>query len=314
MDFGTVPTSTILQVVAAILKGDVTTKTILGLEKNAVIDVWDEATEAIKQAVEFFRNQYRIPVSRLLPYNALLVPFAYFFNRHPNKPLGRPAELLQDFFWRASLGARYSATVEQKLAQDLRKIDQILRGEQPHYEWTVDISPEFISRNGYFQTGRSYIKAILCLYAYLQPKAFDDNSLVRLSNDWLKQANSKNYHHVFPRAFLRRLGVPDESVNHIANITIVDDFLNKRVIRDKAPSDYLNNFKQQNPSLRQTLRDSHLIDLNGSGILDDNYPQFLETRMRAIATELQKRLLLTPDDRQPGTVVLEDYDTVEAVA
>ena len=33
--------------------------------------------------------------------------------------------------------------------------------------------------------------------------------MVRISNDWLKQANSKNYHHFFPKAFLRRKGYSD---------------------------------------------------------------------------------------------------------
>ncbi len=37
---------------------------------------------ALEQAVEYFRNRYGIPVSALLPYNALLVPFAYYFFHH----------------------------------------------------------------------------------------------------------------------------------------------------------------------------------------------------------------------------------------
>jgi hypothetical protein len=36
-----------------------------------------------------------------------------------------------------------------------------------------------------------------------------DDSVVRISNDWLKQANSKSYHHFFPKAFLRRKGYSD---------------------------------------------------------------------------------------------------------
>ena len=49
---------------------------------------------------------------------------------------------LEDYFWRASIGTRYSSGVEGKLAQDVAKIDKILEDKQPKYEWTIDISPE----------------------------------------------------------------------------------------------------------------------------------------------------------------------------
>ena len=33
---------------------------------------------------------------------------------------------------------------------------------------------------------------------------------VNISNDWLKQANSRNYHHFFPKAYLRRQGIVED--------------------------------------------------------------------------------------------------------
>ena len=127
--------------------------------------------EAIETTVEYFRNYYRIPVSQLLPYNALIVPFSYFFYKHKDKPTGKKQKYLQDFFWRSSLSGRYSSAVESKLAQDIKRIDEILNDNLPKYDWSVDISPEFIKNNGWFSAGRSYIKALLCIYAYHQPKS-----------------------------------------------------------------------------------------------------------------------------------------------
>jgi hypothetical protein len=116
------------------------------------------------------------------------------------------------------------------MAQDIRRVDAILDEKLPSYDYPVDTSADFVRDNGYFSAGRSYVKAIPCLLAYDEPKSFDNNALVRMSNDWLKQANSKNYHHFFPRAYLRRQGYKDWQANHVANITIVDDYLNKRKI------------------------------------------------------------------------------------
>jgi hypothetical protein len=128
------------------------------------------------------------------------------------------------------LSGRYSSSVESKLAQDIKRIDRILADELPSYDWSIDTSEKFIKDNGWFSAARSYIKAILCVYAYHQPKSFNDNSIVNISNYWLKQANSKNYHHFFPKSYLKGKKYDSFYINHILNITIVDDFLNKREI------------------------------------------------------------------------------------
>ncbi|MCK4819140.1 DUF262 domain-containing protein, partial [bacterium] len=252
LNYETISDATILQTISLLLDDECKRQTILKLDKQEFMNIWSDAITAIESAVEYFIGFYRIPVSQLLPYNALIVPFAYFFYHHPDKPTGEQQKYLQDFFWRCSLSGRYSSGVEGKLAQDVKRIDKILKEELPVYDWGIDTSPEFIGRNGWFSAGRSYVKAILSIYAYQQPKSFNDNSIVNISNYWLKQANSKNYHHFFPRAYLKKKGM-EEDANHILNITIVDDFLNKREIRDQAPSKYMRRFEKQNPNLAEAM-------------------------------------------------------------
>jgi hypothetical protein len=204
VNYSTIPAATVLQATSAILRGECSTKSILGLPKNQFIGIWPEVVDALERSVDYFRSYYRIPVSQLLPYNGLLVPFPYFFFKHKDKPTGFKQKLLQDFFWRVSLGGRYTSGLEGKLAQDLKRFDLILKEKQPKYDWPVDTSPIFIGENGYFSAGRSYLKALLCLLAHHEPKSFIDNSVVTISNDWLKRANSKNYHHFFPKSYLEK--------------------------------------------------------------------------------------------------------------
>lgn len=91
-------------------------------------------------------------------------------------------------------------------------------------------------------------------------------------------ASSKNYHHFFPKAFLRRQKrYSEETINALANITLVDDYLNKRRIGDKSPKTYIEEFQKENSELEETLK-SHLIDLKSFGILDNDYDTFLEKR------------------------------------
>lgn len=307
--YETVSSAAVLQSISCIMSGECDKSAILKLEKQKFITVWPKVIEAVEAAVDYFRSYFRIPVSALLPYGALLVPFTYFFYKHPDKPLGELQERLLDFFWRTSLTSRYSFSLESRLAQDVKKIDILLSGQPVIYEEPVDTTPEFILENGAFNAGRSYIKALLCLLVHDQPKSFVDNSLVTISNDWLKQANSRNYHHFFPRAYLKRTIGDDWRTNHIANITIVDDFLNKRLIRDKAPATYMKIFAKDNKGLPATML-THLISLDGSGIWENDFDRFINTRCILLSQELKTRIIPQQIDglRQSVTNELEEQD------
>lgn len=291
VNYETISDAIVLQLIALTLKKECKKQIILKIGKKEFIDTWPAAIGALEQAVEYFRNRYGIPVSALLPYNALLVPFAYYFFNHPDNPNATQRKLLDDFFWRVSLGGRYSSSVESKLAQDIRRIDDILQDQSPEYDWGIDISSEFILKNGWFNTGRSFVKAILCLYAHRSPKSFRDNSIVNISNNWLKQSNSKNYHHFFPKSYLAKKNEEDWRINNVVNITIVDDYLNKREIGAKPPSKYMKTFTKENDEIDETMK-THLIDdFDGFGIWSDDYADFLTMRSKAISRELRKRII-----------------------
>lgn len=310
VDYDTLSSATVLQTVSVLIRKDCRKKEILNLPKQEVIKTWPNAVEAIRASVDYFRNYYRIPVSRLLPYPGLVIPFAYFFYKHPDKPTGDRQKFLQDFFWRVSLGGRYSQSLETRVAQDIGKIDQILKGKLPTYDWAVDVTPEFIERNGYFSTSRSFVKAILCVLAHKEPKSFVDNSIVRLDNSYLKQANSKNYHHFFPKSWLEKQGEDWGRINHVANITLVDDFLNKRVIRAQSPKTYMKEFISKNPDIEKCLS-THLIKLNESfGVMTDDYEKFFGARCKAISRELTKRIIPQEID-QVGEAKRADETIVE---
>lgn len=297
VNYDTISSSTVLQAVSVCLVKECSKKHILKLERDRFIDIWDDVISALESAVDYFKNNYGIPVSQLLPYDGLLVPFTYFFYHHKDRPLDVKQALLRDYFWRVVLTSRFSNALETKIGQDIRRIDLILTGVQPEYEEPVDITPTYIDDHGWFATGTAYIKGLLCVLAYQKPKSFADNTDVNINNSWLKQANSKNYHHFFPKAYLAKRDVEYRRINHIANITIVDDFLNKRSIRDRAPSKYIAQYQENNPELVPTLQ-THLIgDPQQWGVFSDDYDLFYKNRLQAFSDELKKRLLLQPSDR-----------------
>ena len=304
--YETISSTVILNVLGLILSKnkECKRKVVLQLDKQSIIDIWDDVISALKESIDYFRSVYRIPVSTLLPYDALLVPFTYFFYFQKEKPKGEQIKYLQEFFWRISLSYRYSSSTESKLAQDIKRIDQILNGERPNYdELKVFLSSPRDLIDTSFSAGSSYCKAVLCLLAYSEPKDFQDNGKVILDNSWLKMANSKNYHHFFPKSYLRKQGIGNE--NSIVNITLVGADLNKRKIRAKAPSIYIQDFLDENDGLHKSIK-SHLIDnIDDFGIHSDDYSVFLEKRATSIFNALKNRIELTTTEKVEDTELKE---------
>jgi len=309
IEYDTIPASILLQTVSMLAVRDARRKVILRLTKDQVIDTWPKMTDGLELAIDYLRTAYCITASRLLPYPALLIPFTYFFHRHPKNPSGDRAKYLEDFFWRVALSGRYSQSVESRSLQDVERMDRMLDNERPTYDWAIDVSPQFIEQNGYFTVSRSFIKALVCLLARKKPRSFETDVPIHLDNDWLKQANSKNYHHFFPKAWLKKKGYTDRQINHIANITLVDDFLNKKVIQAKAPRDYIRQCAKENERIVRTLG-THLIgDPETWGIMSNDYDVFFRKRCQKLSKELSK--LILPADVDTALVAVPATETVD---
>jgi len=290
--YETVPAATVLQCVSMYIAERTRRKDILKLEKEAFISSWPIVKEGIFTTVDYIRTHFRIPVSRMLPYHTLLVPLTYFFIQNNYKmPSPIQHKLLTQYFWWASLSNRFQSAADSKLAQDLERMKAILLEQPPNYrgdEINLDMDD---LRWYWFSPGDAFCKGIVCLFAYFQPRSFATDGLVKLDNSWLKVATSKNYHHFFPRHYLeKKRGIERWKANSVLNITLVDDYLNKRKIRARAPSDYMQEFQSGNPNIGETMRTHMIDDIGNYGIWDDDYEMFLEFRGERVLEELNKRL------------------------
>lgn len=299
IEYETIPDATVLQAAAICISGVCNRKHILNeISKQQFIDAWDDVDKSLSLAIDYVKSALGVRVSKLLPYDGLLVPFVYYFYKHPKSPTAHENQLLKNYFWRCVLSNRFSDGLESKLAQDVEHvIAPILEGKVPTYEKGVDISYDFLKKEGYFSTGNALIKGLLCLLASQHPRSFKNNNEVVIDNDWLSQGNSKNYHHFFPKNYMKKYQplIPENLVNHIANITIVDSFINKGEIKDKAPSEYMGSYYDSNPEIIATMQ-THLIgDFDEYGVFEDNYSAFFEKRLTAIQAAIKTQLIIIED-------------------
>lgn len=284
----------ILQLIALILKKNAKRRVILSLSKEEFTSVWDDAVKSLKLAIDKLRTYFRIPVSKLLPYYVLVVPLSYFYYVNDfEEPTPSQLKELEKYFFRSAFSWRFSSAVESKLTYDIKLMERIRKGES--INWDKEIPTNFDRETLVewlkepFSTSNAFDKGVLCILAYFKPKRFSDNGDVLLDNSWLNKSTSKNYHHFFPKAFLEKKG-KSEQANALVNITLVDDYLNKRKIKAKPPSKYIKEFAEQNPNLGEALR-THLIDdIEEFGVLTDDYELFLDKRSNRIADEILKRI------------------------
>ena len=296
--FGSITATNILQLIALMLKNDCKKKTILNLDRTAFIDTWPHAIENVRAAVDYIKSAFQIPVSRLLPYPSLVIPIALFFQQSNAKdPTSRQAELLANFFWQVGWSERYSSSSDSRLAQDKQTISHIINENHIRFDWAEPVTPNHIKYR-MFSTSQAFSKTVLALLATLQPRRYNSDNLVILRNDWMQRANSLNFHHVFPKKFLRDNKFDDWEANRILNISLVDDFLNKRVIRARAPSEYFEEFKDKNDKFQASMS-THLIETQMSGndgessaaIWSDDYMRFIEERAVAVVNLLKSKII-----------------------
>ena len=286
--------SIVLQLISLILVKSAKREAILSIKKEDFIKEWKESIECLKLAIDKIIDAYRIPVSKLLPYYVLIVPIAYFYKLNNLKPpTNKQLQKLQTYFYRSGVSWRFSSAIESKLNSDIKIIEKIYNNHSINFDKEIPLQNKskdyFIGLlKESFTASNAFDKTVLCILSFAEPKKFNDNSKVRLDNSYLSISTSKNYHHFFPKGYLKKIK-NDEFANALANITLVDDYLNKRVIKAQKPSKYIGDFKKQNSKIGSTLA-SHFIDIDGDGIISNDYDTFLDKRASKLADEILKRI------------------------
>ncbi|MEM1088491.1 MAG: DUF262 domain-containing protein [Pseudomonadota bacterium] len=280
--YDTVGAITALHIVAMIAGQDVRRQKILDMKREDFIEVWPQAVKALKRAVDFCRQTAGMRVSRLMPYTSCLAPIAYFLHIRGSKVSAKDSKALLRYLFSAGWAERYTGPLDTNLNQDRLSMDGLFKTGVLTLEFSAEISSERIAEQE-FRANEAFSKTILAVMARKDPKDFATNASVDLDNSAMQRANSRNFHHFFPRAFLRKRGISAAELtgNSIANITLVGDQLNKHVIRARKPSDYLAEFKAENQSFARCLKSHHINSGDNSPVWDDDYEGFVKMRAKA---------------------------------
>lgn len=297
-NYGTINDAVFLQAISACLIGKVNKSDILrNLQSELIIENYANIEKAISSAIEHLKGDYYgAHVANLLPYQRMLVPFAYFHFKIGSKQISTLQEqYLRDFFWRCVIGKRYNSSADTNLNSDITKIQNILENSVPTQEPIV-LSPKSIIENGRFMLSSAFVMGMLCLMAQQKPQSFALGRTISIKNDSVSNSSKKQYHHFFPTKSesIINSDVNKSVSNNVVNIVFMDAITNEQ-ISNANPSEYIKDFMDTNPRLEEALN-SHYISLHGYGIENNNYLLFLNARSRAMYSKIRGYIIPNKHD------------------
>ncbi|HVO60495.1 MAG TPA: DUF262 domain-containing protein [Terriglobales bacterium] len=271
--YGETDEKIVLQCLSSIVKQTVRTKDILSLEPDEVKANIDKLQDALEKTVDFLATELKVLSGDFLPQSHQIIPIAYFFSQ-VNTPTADQCDVVRKWFWRTSFSLRYAGATDLRLNQDIAlfhrlakyKIERLDEFELPLTEKTLIQTP--------FARTNVYTRSFLLLLGQLQPRNLVNGVAIDVDVA-LSKYNSKEYHHIFPRAFLKERGIPDTKIGSICNFCYLPSDSNKKISK-RAPSDYIFNIVPSGQ--RHLILQSNLMPIDLDIYLKDDYDAFLSKR------------------------------------
>lgn len=231
------------------------------------------------QALRLLREDCGVLVSKWLPYNTIIIPFAAILAKRP-VPAGPQAAVargkLVRWFWCSAFGQTYENAPNSQAARDVVEVLAWLDGgAAPQSVAQFRFDPKLLRDTTASQ--RALYRGAICLI--LRNGARDFHSGRPISGDLIVE-NHIDDHHIFPADFIRTAyhEVSPRLRDCVLNRTLIDRTTNQR-ISNRPPSEYLADIKNAQTAGLTPLLASHFI--NGepdAPVWHDSFAAFLDER------------------------------------
>lgn len=276
-NFEDTPDKIILQCLGSIIKKSTSTKEILGLEPDSVKQNIDLLTRSLERTIDFLSTELNIKSRDFLPHSHQIVPLTYFFSNIKTPNIYQSTTIKQ-WFWKTSFSRRYSGSTDKKMNEDITFFDKVLSGDNlgiNRYFYAINKS-DLIEQQ--FSKSNPYTRAFLLLLAQKNPLNIANGNKIDLGRA-LSQYNLREYHHIFPKSFLKKNEVNINKINSLCNFTFLPATSNKE-ISNKAPADYIFNITP--PNKFAEILDSNLMPKSKEIYSKNEYDDFLQRRAEII--------------------------------
>jgi len=285
-NFGGISKNLLLQIISGLIQNDTKTSRILDLSGEDVRNQWSNCKEAIKKGIDFLSTELNCKNLDFLPYHQQLAGISKFF-QIIKKPSVAQIILLKKWFWKHSFTIKYfTGQTTEKMNIDIQIMEQIKEGNYNYFNnLTINVN-SFEIINTKFSKASYLTRSFLLLSAQYTPLDLCNGSKIDVGRS-LSTYNRKEYHHVFPKAYLKKKGYELSQINSIMNFCFLPADSNK-IIRMKEPSDYFYNIIPDKKF--DEILQTNLLPLNSTIYKENNYNMFLEKRAELVILEIKKLL------------------------
>jgi hypothetical protein len=250
---------------------------------------WDDGCRGIEFALNLLRSNTGISSPALLASPFLIISLGLYGAERHYLLTADDAAGLTRWVLLANAKGRYSrGSSETLLDQDLKTI----RDGGSHLELLerlrtqvgrLDIAPEELE-------GRSQRSALFktMFLAFQQAGARDWQTHLNIALSHVGSAHQLQFHHIFPKALLKKSGYGTREIDDIANLAFIGGRANRR-ISDKSPAAYIPELIAKDGDQSFT---SQCIPTDLALLTPERYRDFLADRRRLIAQRLTA--FLTP--------------------
>lgn len=311
--FGTLSEGNIAQGISMCLSpsSDAGAESQLKLASEEVQDNWTKLVESYRLAVTLVRDNMGVKKASFMPYEAMLPVLAsYYFRNNNRAPHSVPhKDFLLEWFWRTSFSERYSATTETRMTEDGILLRKLLEDNELPQLNHIRVNLDDTTLITTLMTRKSALRnGVTCLLAQKKPLHFVNGTEISLADDYFSDYTAPEKHHIFPQAFLKRIGY-EKKLHSIANFCYIPSELNKE-LSDAKPSEYFGRLRDENYDFEKIMR-THFIPVgDDSGIWNDDYDKFLQQRASLLVQEIYRlcraTFVILPEERQVVIELLED--------
>lgn len=227
---------------SAVLAGNASTDTLMGLNGADVRTRFNEVESGLKGAVDFLRKNLRTHSLENLPSKSILIPLAVFFSTKGASQVRishNQKQAITRWFWRTCFNRRYNSQPAKTIQADIEGMLELKSSDSsdlllsfPFNKTTADTF-----KQEQFRIDTVLTKTFILLLAQKHPLSFVSGLSVSLE-ETLKNYNKNEFHHLYPRAFLKGEGkIHPYDINCLANLCFMSRADNNH-LGGTAPSVY----------------------------------------------------------------------------
>ncbi|MCE6995617.1 DUF262 domain-containing protein [Saccharothrix sp. S26] len=278
------------------------------LDAEALNDLVTNTTEAAKRAADFLSTQIGVTGDAALPYANQFAVLTEVFRRVPH-PTAEQFAAIRKWFWITTFSSYFGGWNTGNMASDYTAVQAFAEGASGIDNSSVP-PQDSVWRQRDFRSNSATSKMLALFLAQRGPVDLLTGQKIDVGKS-LSWSNDKEFHHLFPRAYVTR-EISGGKPNKVANIIMLTSLSNIK-IKDKAPSVYLGEIRKEIGDSKFYARMSaSLVSREAAdAALVDDYETFLRTRahdLQALAMELAGIKLAETSEPASDVDLAEDSD------